>query len=97
MKINLENTLKIAKKIGIDWNKVQFTPESLLEGIKVETEHGKNIEGNIEITNITNNDPILTTLIAYRHLLEFPDYYKRLSTMENEAKEFWKTQRKDVK
>ena len=41
------------------------------------------------LTNVTNDDPIMTGKIALAHLNEFPDYYDRLEEMEEEAEEFW--------
>ena len=39
--------------------------------------------------NVTNDDPLLTGMIAYAQLEELPDYYTRLLKMETEAEEFW--------
>ncbi|MFC0023985.1 DUF5661 family protein [Neobacillus cucumis] len=33
--------------------------------------------------------PIITGKIALSHLYEFPDYYKRLRGLEEEAKAYW--------
>ena len=52
----------------------------------VELEHG--IINHL--TNVTNDDDILTGKIALSHLNEFPDYYTRLLKMEKEAEQFWK-------
>ena len=50
-------------------------------GMEVELEHGvRNV-----VTNVTNDDLVLTGKIALAHLLEFPDYYTRLQRMEDEA------------
>ena len=54
-------------------------------GMDVELEHGK----INELTNVTNDDPLLTGKIALAHLNEFPDYYDRLENMENEAEKYW--------
>jgi len=54
-------------------------------GMDVELEHGK----INELTNVTNDDPLLTGKIALAHLNEFSDYYDRLENMENEAKKYW--------
>ena len=54
-------------------------------GLDVELEHGK----RDPITNVTNDDPILTGKIALAHLNEFSDYYKRLKDMEEKAEKFW--------
>ena len=54
-------------------------------GLNVELEHGS----INPITNVTNDDPILTGKIALAHLNEFPDYYTRLTKMEEEAEKYW--------
>jgi len=54
-------------------------------GMEVELEHGK----INELTNVTNNDLLITGKIALAHLNEFPDYYDRLENMENEAERYW--------
>lgn len=41
------------------------------------------------LTNVTNDDPIMTGKITLAHLNEFPDYYDRLEEMEEEAEKFW--------
>jgi hypothetical protein len=48
----------------------------------VELEHGvRNV-----VTNVTNDDLVLTGKIALAHLHELPDYYTRLMRMEEEAR-----------
>ncbi len=54
-------------------------------GMDVELEHGK----INELTNVTNDDPLLTGKIALAHLNEFSDYYDRLENMEKEAEKYW--------
>ena len=56
-------------------------------GMDVELEHGT----ENSLTNVTNDDPLLTGKIALAHLNEFPDYYTRLDEMEDEAKEYHKS------
>ena len=51
----------------------------------VELEHGT----ENHVTNVTNNDPIITGKIALAHLNEFPDYYTRLQELEDEAEKYW--------
>ena len=51
-------------------------------GLDVELEHGL----HDPVTDVTNNDPVLTGKIALAHLNEFPDYYTRLARMEEEAR-----------
>jgi hypothetical protein len=47
----------------------------------VELEHGL----HDLVTNVTDDDPLVTGKIALAHLNEFPDYYTRLEKMEAEA------------
>lgn len=76
----------IGELLGVDWKKSLFTIEDYRRGLEVELEHGI----KDKTTNVTNNDPILTGKIALAHLKEFPDYYQRLTKLENEAKKYWK-------
>ena len=48
----------------------------------VELEHGL----HDPLTNVTDDDPVVTGKIALAHLNEFPDYYTRLEQMEEQAK-----------
>jgi len=54
-------------------------------GLNVELEHG----GIDPVTNVTNDDLIITGKIALAHLNKYPDYYKRLNIMEEEAEKYW--------
>ena len=74
---------EIGEKIGIKWDK--FDLEQFRMGMDVELEHGLEDSG----TNVTNDDSLITGKIALAHLNEFPDYYTRLSKMEEEAESFW--------
>ena len=49
--------------------------------MEVELEHGL----HDLLTNVTDDDPVVTGKIALAHLNEFPDYYVRLERMEEEA------------
>ena len=69
------------EQIGIDWGTAPFDVEQFRIGMDVELEHGLHDEQ----TNVTGDDPLLTAKIALAHLHEFPDYYTRLSAMEQEA------------
>ena len=77
-----EEAKKIGEELGIDWSK--FDVEQFRMGMDVEIEHGLNDPA----TNVTGNDPMMTGKIALAHLNEFPDYYTRLSKMEEEAEQF---------
>lgn len=81
-----EEAKVIAKELCIDFSKEKFDLEEFYMGINVELEHGLRDKR----TNVTDNDPILTGKIALAHLYEFPDYYKRLKVLEEEAKKYWK-------
>lgn len=70
-KFTLAEATEIAKKLGIDFNKVAFTLEEYLEGINIELEHGT-VDPD---TNVTDNDPIATGKIALAHLNEVSFYY----------------------
>ncbi len=70
-KFTLAEAKEIAGKLGIDFSKVNFTPEEYLEGINIELEHGL-VDPE---TNVTDDDPIMTGKIALAHLNEVPTYY----------------------
>ena len=50
--------------------------------MNVELEHGL----HDLLTNVTDDDPLITAKITLAHLNEFPDYYTRLERMEEDAK-----------
>ncbi|MGD9015717.1 MAG: hypothetical protein PVI33_06820 [Candidatus Omnitrophota bacterium] len=74
---------EIGDKLGIKWDK--FDVEQFRMGMDVELEHGLYDSA----TNVTDDDSLITGKIALAHLNEFPDYYTRLSKMEEEAEDFW--------
>jgi len=79
----IEEAEWIAKCLEVKFDK--FDVEEFRIGLNVELEHG-----SIDpFTNVTDDDTILTGKIALAHLNEYPDYYKRLSKMEEEAEEYW--------
>src|SRR5437667_10393320 len=65
---------RIGEQIGIDWNSAPFDVDQLRRGMEVELEHGL----QDTLTNVTDDDPIVTAKIALAHLNEFADYYTRL-------------------
>jgi len=75
-----EEAKKIGKEIGINFTK--FDLEQFRLGLAIELEHGSQW-GNE--TNVTKDDPLVTGRIVWAHLKEIPDYYTRLSKMEEEA------------
>lgn len=74
-------TKLIGEKIGIDWEKAQFTVDDLSKGIQVELEHGTQDPQ----TNVTDNNLETTAKIAWAHLKEDPEYYKKLAKMEKSS------------
>lgn len=76
--LTAEITEALGILIGLNWSDLDFSPENLLQGMLVEYEHGT---AN-ELTNVTNDDPILTAKIALAHLNEKSDYYKLLKKIE---------------
>ncbi len=78
-KFATEEAKKIGEELGIDW--LRFDVEQFRMGLDVELEHGT----VSSLTNVTNDDHILTGKIALAHLKELADYYTRLYQMEKEA------------
>lgn len=78
-----EEAKAIGEKLGIKWDK--FDVDQFRRGMNVELEHGS----RDSLTNVTNDDSLVTGKIALAHLNEFPDYYDRLEKMEKEADKFW--------
>jgi hypothetical protein len=76
---NLDEVKSAAKLAGIDFDKVEFSPEALMQGMNVELEHGFNDPQ----TNMTNDDLIKTAKIAWAHLKEDAKYYDYLDEMES--------------
>jgi len=78
----IEEAAWVAKYSNIKFDK--FDVKQFRNGLNIELEHGS----INPFTNVTNDDPILTGKIALAHLNEFPDYYKRLYKMEEEAETY---------
>jgi len=75
-----EEARQVGDRLGINWTQVDL--EQFRMGLEVELEHGiRNV-----VTNVTNDDLVLTGKIALAHLMELPDYYTRLMRMEEEAR-----------
>ena len=77
----LEDALYFVNEMGISLDK--FSIKDLLKGINIELEHGY----INPITNVTNDDLIMTGMIALAHLMENPKYYNEeygLPAMERE-------------
>ena len=86
----LEEAYQIGRILGIDFESCGYDVEQYRVGLDVELEHG-----TINyLTNITDDDPMLTGKITLAHLNEFPDYYKRLTRMEREAEDYWEKRKR---
>jgi len=68
---NISDALYAASILNINFD--VFTPEEFLDGINIETEHGK-VNAN---TNVTDDNLIKTAKIALAHLNEYPNYYNK--------------------
>lgn len=80
-----------SKKYKLNPKKVSVS--QVLKGMKVELEHSAKLSKK---TNVTNGNKELTFKIALAHLIEYPDYYKRLSKMEKKAERYWKNKDKRI-
>jgi Protein of unknown function (DUF5661) len=76
-----DDARRVGAEIGIDWDSAPFDLEQFRSGMDVELEHGR----HDPVTNVTDDDPVVTGKIALAHLHEFPDYYTRLERMEEQA------------
>jgi hypothetical protein len=76
-----EEAQRAGEQIGLDWRSAAFNVEQFRQGMEVELEHGL----RDSVTNVSEDDPVVTAKIALAHLKEFPDYYIRLERMEYEA------------
>ena len=75
--------------MGLDFEVIPI--QVFQQGIQVELEHGLKC-GNI--CNVTDNNLLKTGKIALAHIMEYPDYYKRLEKLEHQAKSYWKNKTK---
>ena len=66
-----QDFLKDVQDLKITFDK--FSVEDLMTGVNIELEHGS----VNPLTNVTNDDLLLTMKIALAHLNEFPDYYNK--------------------
>ena len=66
-----QDFLKAVQDLKITFDK--FSVDDLMTGVNIELEHGS----VNPLTNVTNDDLLLTMKIALAHLNEFPDYYNK--------------------
>lgn len=81
-----EEAKEFGEELGVKWDK--FDVEQFRMGMDVELEHGT----VSRLTNVTNDNPMMTAKIALAHLNELPDYYTRLAKMEEEGEEYWENE-----
>ncbi len=77
----LKDAVYVANEMGIMFDK--FSIQDLMVGLNIELEHGY----VNPVTNVTNNDLMMTAKIALAHLMEYPNYYNEeygLPAMERE-------------
>jgi hypothetical protein len=84
-KFSTEEARSIGAQLKIDWSQISL--EQFQRGLELELEHGLRDPE----TNVTGDDLPLTGKIAWAHLKEIRDYYRRLDLMEAEAKEEFKS------
>ena len=78
---SMQQALAVADELGLDLASAPFDAEQFRRGMEVELEHGR----RDPVTDVTQDDPIITGKIAWAHLREMPDYYLRLDAMERAA------------
>ena len=81
--LSIEDAIYVVNELGIIFNK--FSIQDLINGLNIELEHGY----SNPVTNVTNNDLLMTGKIALAHLMEFPNYYNEeygLPALERELK-----------
>ena len=66
---SISDAIFAANELGISFDK--FSVKNFLIGMNIELEHGT----RYPLTNITNDDVIMTAKIALAHLIEYPNYY----------------------
>lgn len=69
--IDLKTAVNLINELNVKLDK--FSIYDFITGYEVELEHGK-INPS---TNVTNDNPILTSKITLAHLYEYPDYYNK--------------------
>ena len=68
---SINDIMNVAKKLNIYF--IKFSLSDFITGINIELEHGQ----VNPITNVTNNDLLMTAKIAMAHLNEYPNYYNK--------------------
>jgi len=71
MMYSFSDILNVVKILGITFDEFSFN--DFITGINIEFEHGL----VNPITNVTNDDLLMTAKIALAHLNEYPNYYDK--------------------
>lgn len=86
-KVNYADAKRIGEALGVTWE--EFDVEQFQLGMQTELVHGK----RFPLTNVTNDDLLMTGRLALAHLYEIPDYYDRLEKMVRIADREWAEKR----
>lgn len=78
MKFTIRDAHSAVEQMHMNLINYNFGLSELTRGMNIELEHGS----INNLTNITNDDLILTAKIALAHLLEDPNYYIKLKKIE---------------
>jgi len=78
MKFTKNDALTAVNAMNLKLENLQFGLKEIRRGMNVELEHGT----VRDMTNVTNNDLVMTAKIALAHLFEDPLYYEKLSKFE---------------
>lgn len=73
MKFTEEHAAKALRDLGIDFAQENFTLPALVDGMNAELRHGRKARG----TNLTDDDPTRTAMLAVNNLRVSPSYYSR--------------------
>lgn len=71
MRFTEEHAAKALENLGIDFAQENFTLPALVDGMNAELRHGRKARR----TNLTNDDPTLTAMLAVNNLRVSPSYY----------------------
>lgn len=86
----VKEAAEAVKKLNIDLGQTKYNLQDIAKGIEVEYEHGK----RDPLTNVTNDDPLMTAKIALAHLREdngeHYDYYDGLALVESAEGGYWR-------
>ncbi|MGI6701111.1 MAG: DUF5661 family protein [Christensenellales bacterium] len=76
----LEEALELAREIGVDFQRVRYTPEEFRLGLEHELNHRRRFSPDMSI------EPLTLARAVTEQLNEIPDYYTRLRRMISDAR-----------